>query len=228
MPMNRPRTAALVPMRHNSERVPGKNYRLFAGKPLYHWILETLVQCPAIDLVAVDTDSPVIMEGVAAAFPRVLLIERPPELADGEIPMNRIIAHDMELVDAEVFVQTHSTNPLLRQATVARALAAFQGAGADKDSLFSVTPRQARFWTGGGEPMNHDPHVLLRTQDLPPLYEENSNLYIFSRHSFLSRGNRIGQRPIMFPIPMPESWDIDTEYDFSIGEMLLQEYLKTG
>lgn len=225
MPMNRPKTAALAPMRHNSERVLGKNYRQFAGKPLYHWILETLVNCPAIDVVAVDTDSPVIMEGVAEAFPQVMRIPRPVDLVDGEIPMNKIIAHDMELIDADVFVQTHCTNPLLRSATVSRALAEFHNAGESRDSLFSVTPRQARFWTSEGKPANHDPRVLLRTQDLPPFYEENSNLYIFSRQSFLERGNRIGDKPIMFPIDMPESWDIDTEYDFSIGEMLMLKFL---
>jgi CMP-N-acetylneuraminic acid synthetase len=44
-------------MRHHSQRVPGKNYRPLAGKPLYRHILETLLAVPEIDEIVVDTDS---------------------------------------------------------------------------------------------------------------------------------------------------------------------------
>ena len=54
---------AFVPMRHDSVRVKQKNYRPIAGKPLFHYILDTLLAVPEISQVAVDTDSPVIMEG---------------------------------------------------------------------------------------------------------------------------------------------------------------------
>ena len=68
---------ALVPMRHHSQRVPGKNYRPLAGKPLFHHIIETLLNVPEIDTVVVDTDSEPVMEGVRRFFPDVRLIERP-------------------------------------------------------------------------------------------------------------------------------------------------------
>ena len=60
--MSLEKIVALVPMRHDSVRVPGKNYRPIAGKPLYHHILETLLACPEITQVVVDTDSPVILK----------------------------------------------------------------------------------------------------------------------------------------------------------------------
>ena len=78
--------AALVPMRNHSERVPGKNYRLFAGKPLFHRVLETLSSCKAIDSIAVDTDSLDIKEGIAAHFPNIRVIDRPEHLKDGGFP----------------------------------------------------------------------------------------------------------------------------------------------
>ena len=59
---------ALVPMRHHSQRVPGKNYRPLAGKPLYQHIIETLLACPEIDQVVVDTDSPPVMDGLRPGF----------------------------------------------------------------------------------------------------------------------------------------------------------------
>jgi CMP-N-acetylneuraminic acid synthetase len=89
------------------------------------------------------------------------------------------------------------------------------------DSLFSVTRWQCRLWDGLGRPINHNPAVLLRTQDLPPVYEENSCVYIFTRKNLVNRRNRIGERPFLFEIEASEAWDIDEEIDFQIAEFLL-------
>ncbi len=214
------RIAALVPMRHASERVPGKNYRDFGGIPLYHHILRALQECGRVDRIVVDTDSPFIRADAARHFPEVTVIERPQELLGGEVPMNSILLHDVSVVAAEFYLQTHSTNPLLRPQTIARAVDAFWAALPEYDSLFSVTARRTRLWNAKGRPLNHDPGVLLRTQDLEPVYEENSNLYIFSAASLRRNGNRIGQRPLMFEISCQESMDIDEEFDFKLAELV--------
>ncbi len=211
---------ALVPMRHHSERVPGKNYRPLGGQPLYEHILSTLLACPEIELIVVDTDSPVVMEGVRTQFPQVRLIERPEHLRAGEVPMNEVLLHDVEQVPSRFYLQTHSTNPLLRPETIAQAIKAFLEAYPRQDSLFSVTRWQTRLWDAEGRPLNHDPGVLLRTQDLSPIYEENSCLYIFDRQGFLRRRNRIGERPILFETPRLEAVDIDEEADFLLAECL--------
>ena len=50
---------ALMPMRHNSERIPGKNYRPFGdGRPLFHHMEDVMRQCPQIEKIVIDTDSP--------------------------------------------------------------------------------------------------------------------------------------------------------------------------
>ncbi len=90
------------------------------------------------------------------------------------------------------------------------------------DSLFAVTRLQVRLWNSGGQPINHDPAVLLQTQDLPPIYEENSCFYIFSKTNLITRRNRLGVRPQMFEVSRNEAWDIDEEIDFQIVELLLQ------
>ena len=212
---------ALVPMRHHSERVPGKNYRMVAGRPLYAHILETLLSCPEITQTVVDTDSPVIREGVERQFPAVRLIERAEHLRGGEVPTNDVIDFDIRAVPARFYLQTHSTNPLLRPETVSQAIRAFLDGCPAHDSLFSVTRLQKRLWDGEGLPVNHDPAVLLRTQDLPPLYEENSCIYLFERGVFLERHNRLGKRPMMFEVPADEAWDLDEESDLRIVESLL-------
>jgi CMP-N-acetylneuraminic acid synthetase len=214
---------ALVPMRHDSQRVPGKNYRLLAGKPLYHHILATLLACPEISEILVDTDSAEITAGVQAAFPSVIILERPEHLRAGDVPMNEVLIHDTGLLESEFYLQTHSTNPLLQPETISNAIRSLLENYPTYDSLFSVTRWQTRLWDSLGRAINHNPAVLLRTQDLPPVFEENSCLYLFTRQTLLERRNRLGERPMMFEIEAEEAWDIDEEIDFSIVNFLLSE-----
>jgi CMP-N-acetylneuraminic acid synthetase len=212
--------AAFVPMRHSSERVKGKNYRLLGGRPLFHHIVETLLAVDEIDEVVIDTDSEVIASDTAEAFPAVRVLERPEHLRAGDTPMNDVLLNSIESVPADLYLQTHSTNPLLTVATVSDGICQLLEAGDAHDSLFTVTPLHTRLWTPEGEAINHDPAVLLRTQDLPPVMEENSCMYLFDADTLRRRGNRIGERPILKPISGAEAWDIDDELDWAVAEAL--------
>ena len=212
---------ALVPMRHQSIRVPEKNFRLLAGRPLYSYIIQTLLDCPEIGQIAVDTDSPVVKEGLTRDFPQVRIIDRPDHLCAGTVPMNDILLYDCGLIQADLYLQTHSTNPLLKSASISGAIQAFLSRKEQYDSLFSVTKLQTRLWDAGGKPLNHDPGVLIRTQDLPPVYEENSCIYLFSGRILAERRNRLGYKPLMYEISGNETWDIDEELDFEVVESLM-------
>jgi CMP-N-acetylneuraminic acid synthetase len=212
-------------MRHHSERVPGKNYRPLAGKPLFHHILDALLACPEITRVAVDTDSPTIVESLAADYPSVTVIRRPEHLRADTTPMNEVLLHDTSQLPADLYLQTHSTNPLLRPATISRAIQTLVELFPAYDSLFSVTRLQTRLWDQLGRSVNHNPAVLLRTQDLPPIYEENSCIYLFTRQTLEQRRNRLGERPYLFEIPAAEAWDIDEELDFAIVDLILSKQI---
>jgi CMP-N-acetylneuraminic acid synthetase len=214
--------AALVPMRHHSQRVPGKNYRLLAGKPLFHHIIETLLAVPEIAEILVDTDSGPVIDGLRQYFPQVTIINRPEELRADHVPMNDILIHDTAQVQADFYLQTHSTNPLLKPQTIARAIQSLLTNYPSYDSLFSVTRLQTRLYFQDGRAINHDPTVLIQTQDLSPVYEENSCLYIFTRENLLKRHHRIGEKPLMFEMDAAEAWDIDEELDFTITDFLLR------
>ena len=213
---------ALVPMRHHSQRVPGKNYRLLAGKPLFHHIIETLLAVPEVAEIVVDTDSDPVMEGLRQQFPQIKIINRPEHLRADDVPMNDILLHDTARVQADFYLQTHSTNPLLKPETVSRAIQSLITNFPNSDSLFSVTRLQTRLYFHDGRAINHDPKVLIQTQDLPPVYEENSCLYLFTRENLLKRHHRIGETPIMFEIDAEEAWDIDEELDFAVTDFLLR------
>ena len=210
-------TLAIVPMRHNSERVPGKNYRPVGGIPLYHHVVRTLSAVPEIDSVVIDTDSDVIVADCATHFPHVQVLLRPEHLRDGTIAMNDVLLNTLEQIDADIVLQTHSTNPFLKAATISDALRLFTTPGSEFDSVFSVTRLQARLWNADVHPVNHDPAVLLRTQDLAPLFIENSCFFIFTPELLRQRGNRIGSRPLMVEMAPLEAVDIDTEEDFALA-----------
>jgi CMP-N-acetylneuraminic acid synthetase len=212
---------ALVPMRHHSQRVPGKNYRPLAGKPLFHHIIETLLLVPLIDEIVVDTDSEPVMDGLRQCFPQVKIIDRPEHLRADDIPMNEILLYDTEEFPADFYLQTHSTNPLLKPETVSSAIKSFLAAYPSRDSLFSVTRLQTRLYDKNGNAINHNPRELIQTQDLPPVYEENSCIYIFNRENLAAKRHRISDNPMMFEIDADEAWDIDEELDFAISDFLL-------
>lgn len=208
---------AFMPMRHDSERVVGKNYRDFNGRPLFHHVLGELCKVDRISAIVIDTDSPTVRDQISEYFPSVICIERSPELLGGDTPMTEILRYDAERFPNEWYLQTHSTNPLLRAATIEAAIVALEHKRNTHDSLFSVTTLQTRLYDQDGHAINHDPAVLLRTQDLPPLYEENSNIYLFT-DAQIRGGRRIGTKPLLFPMDRVEALDIDTEADFAIAE----------
>ena len=207
---------ALIPLKAHSERVQGKNVRPFCGRPLFHWILETLRNSNHVSETVIDTDSEEIARDAKANF-AVRVLMRPRELHGDMVGITPLIEYDLSQLAGEFFIQTHSCNPLLSSTTIDSAIEMFF-ASPKADSLFSVTPVQKRFYWPDGRPVNHDPTNMLRTQDLPPILEENSNFYIFSRESFTKNNHRIGARPIMFPMDAIEAIDIDTEADFRVAE----------
>ncbi|HKI54688.1 MAG TPA: acylneuraminate cytidylyltransferase family protein, partial [Anaerolineales bacterium] len=191
---------ALVPMRHHSQRVPGKNYRDLAGKPLYQHIIETLLAVPEINEIVVDTDSDPVMNGLRENFSQVKIINRPDHLRADDMPMNEILIHDTEQFPADFYFQTHSTNPLLKAETISKAIQTFNENYPKHDSLFSVTRWQTRFYDKDGNAVNHNPKELIQTQDLSPMYEENSCMYIFTRENLIAKRHRISDHPLMFEI----------------------------
>lgn len=209
-----------MPMKGYSERIPNKNLKDFNGKPLFHHVLQSLQDCPLIDVIVINTDSEEIAKSAEATFDKVRIHKRPKDICGDYVSMNDIIAFDLEKLEADVYLQTHSTNPLLQSETISKAIDEFINQD-QFDSMFSVNRLQTRLYLGDMSPVNHSPNELLRTQDLPPLFEENSNIFLFSKKSFNAAGNkRIGLKPMMFEMDKLESIDIDEPQDFLLAESI--------
>lgn len=220
---------ALLPMKAHSSRVKGKNFRELVNKPLFRWILDTLLSIPAIDEVIINTDArDILKEKGLEEDSRVKIRDRKPELCGDVVSMNLVLADDIAAVPADIYLMTHTTNPLLSAETITKALAVFdeESENDDVDSLFTVNRFQTRFYRKDMSPVNHDPDNLIPTQDLEPWFEENSNLYLFTSDSFIKTNARIGEQPMMFETPKIESVDIDEEEDWLIAQSLAEGLMK--
>ena len=224
--MTIPKIKALVPMKGHSERVPNKNIRTLCGKPAFHWIMESLSKSKYIDEIIINTDSNEIAESASSNFD-VTILKRPDFLLGDMVSIQPLIEYDLSQTNGEYYLQTHSTNPLLTTATIDRAVEEFFSQN-KHDALFSVTSVKTRFYWPNGQGINHDPKHLIRTQDLEPIFEENSCFYIFSRTANQLVKNRLGSNPMMYPISSDEAADIDEMEDFYWAEFLLQRKLKNG
>ena len=222
---------ALLPMKANSERVRGKNFRPFHGRPLFDWILQTLLKTSRIGQIVINTDArSILKENGLTETDRILIRDRKPELCGDMTSMNLILKDDIENVAADAYVMTHTTNPLLQTETIQSALESYEKNLADgsHDSLFAVNRFQTRFYKKDATPINHNPEKLIRTQDLEPWYEENSNLYVFSRSSFAATQARIGKKPALFEMNKLESVDIDDAESWNLALAIAQSGLVGG
>ena len=225
------KVVALLPMKANSTRVPGKNFKDFCGKPLFKWILDALLAVEEIDQVVINTDAKdILIENGLVETDRVVIRQRKESICGDEVSMNVVLADDVENIEADIYMMTHTTNPLLSAGTIQRALNQYKNELAQEsaDSLFTVNKIQTRFYTEDCKPINHDPNNLIPTQNLEPWYEENSNLYLFNRKSFASTNARIGSKPTMMVSPPMECSDIDTPDDWDQALVMTHYMLEKG
>lgn len=217
------KVAALVPMKGHSERVPGKNLKLLHGKPLFYYVVKALYDSGRVEAVIINTDDEQIADTATREFPDIIIHRRPENIIGDFVSMNDIIAYDIQQAPGYThWLQTHSTNPLVSADTFGCAIDDYFSHIQECDSLFSVTRHQARFYDKNFRAVNHNPDELLRTQDLPPLYEENSCFYVFHAAAFAAAGNkRIGRHPRLFEVNKLEAVDIDEPEDFRMAEILM-------
>jgi CMP-N-acetylneuraminic acid synthetase len=224
----KPKITSLLPMKGNSERVPNKNLKSFNGSPLYRVVLNTLLKSSFIDNIVVNTDSIQIEEDIYNNYPeKVSVVKRPKKLCGDYISMNEIIKYDINNFPSDIYLQTHSTNPLIETNTIDSALKKMISFKMNDqyDSIFSVTKTQKRFYKKDATPLNHNPKMLV-TQHLEPIFEENSCFFIFTKKSFEDSSGRIGNNPCMFEINKIEAIDIDDPEDFYLAETLHREGIK--
>jgi CMP-N-acetylneuraminic acid synthetase len=215
------KVTALVPIKTYSERLKDKNFLLFCGQPLYQIVLDKLQAIDLIKEIVINTDSTIIANDCSKRYSKSIVIERPENIRSNEITMNTIIEYDLTRVAGEYFLQTHCTNPLISKATIVNAIHSYFDNLDKYDSLLSVQCIKKRAYRQDSTPINHINSKLEQTQNLPEILVENSNIFLFSRTSFLNAScSRVGRKPQLFSMSSTEGIDIDYSEDFLLAELI--------
>ena len=209
------RSACFIPVKANSERLPGKNLKELNGIKLYQHICCHVKASDVFDDIYVDTDS----EEVAAFAEEMKfqVIDRLPELAKNSANGNDLLLHHMSLYpDYDFYFQAFATAPFLQSETIRSCYQKLTESDI-YDSCFTATENHGFFWMGSN-PVNYRPGVLPRSQDMVPVFEETTGLYGIIHDSAEKYHCRIGAYPYIHIVSKFEAVDIDTLEDFKLAE----------
>lgn len=205
---------AVMPIKLNNERLPGKNVRLLGEKPLLRYALDTLRETGKVQDINVYCSDRAIQSFLPDD---VTLLERPRFLDENTSNFHQIFSEFQKVKPADVYVYFHATAPFLTAETMRECIDAVVQRG--YDSAFTATRLQDFLWKDG-TPLNFDAEQLPRSQDLPILYRETSGLYVFRSEVFAKLHRRIGEHPYIKQVSMKEAIDINTVEDFGMAERL--------
>ena len=211
---------ALIPIKRNSQRIPNKNFLEINSKPLFFWIINSLLNSEFVDEIVINYDDDYTLQEVSKYFDSIKFYKRPVELFGDDVSMNKIIESSLDECTYKSIIQVHTTSPLLQTETIDKAIRTHLDSKLD---IFSVNKLQERLYSKDLEPINHDIDNLIQTQDLDPIYVENSALYIFTKENFRKHNNRINNKSNIFEINFPENIDIDNFEDFELARIFLEK-----
>lgn len=205
---------AIMPIKLNNERLPGKNTMDLGGKPLLQHELLALKKTGLVDEIYVYCSD----EAVCAFLPEgVTFLKRPEELDLPTSNFTQIFAAFSNAVPADIYVYAHATAPFITSETMAECIRAVQSG--KYDSAFCATKIQDFLWKDG-EPLNFDAANVPRSQDLEPIYRETSGVYVFTKDVFERCHRRIGQKPFIKEVSFKEAVDINNPEDFRLAEAM--------
>ena len=206
------KTIAIMPIKLINERCPGKNTRILGDKPLLQYELDNLKATNLCDSIIVFCSS----EDVVPFLPKgVEFLKRPEYLDLPTSNFNQIFGLFIEQNPADIYVYAHATAPFITVDTMRQCITTVQSG--EYDSAFCAVKLQEYLWQDG-EPLNFDATNLPRTQDLKPIYQETSGVYVFTKEVFERYHRRIGIKPYIKEVSFKEAVDIDNPEDFDLAE----------
>lgn len=215
------KTACFIPIKQNSERVPGKNLKVLNGKKLYEYIIQHTIEADVFDDIYIDTNSDEIAAYAEANGCKV--ITRKPELAMNTANGNDLLNYHAEIhPEYDYYFQLFATAPYLQPATISKCFYELVNSEV-YDSTFTAIENHGFYWLNEN-PINYRPDVLPRSQDLVPVMEETTGLYGIKKESLLKYRCRIGRKPYICMVDKFEAVDINTETDFKMAEYVGRVY----
>ena len=211
-------------IKHNSQRIKNKNFKKIGKLELWKHLITTLKG----EKVFIDTDSPKIIKSCIKSFPWVKAYSRSKEFIKLEktkkaSPTLQMIKNFLSKYvnnPNEVIVTTHVTSPFLKLKTIKKAVKKLR----NFDSVAAVTKDYNFAWLENKKkklvPINFDPKVVVKTQNLNPIVQSNGAFFIFKKKTFMKYNNRLGKKPYYFEMNFPESIEIDMKEDLDLARRI--------
>tara|TARA_Y100000741_G_scaffold358643_1_gene338116 strand:- start:370 stop:1035 length:666 start_codon:yes stop_codon:yes gene_type:complete len=213
------KVACFIPIKAFSERVKEKNFRIIGNKPLYAIIIDKAIKADCFDDIYVDTDSPEIEQ--YAIDKGVNVIIRKEELAKNSANGNDLLLHHFKLKpDFDFYFQLFATAPLMNVSTIRECVNSLISSQ-NYDSVFTALKHNGFFWWNN-QPVNYQPVILPRSQDLVPVIEETTAIYGINRKSLKNFHSRIGSKPLIITVSKSEAIDLNIEEDFDFANWLVE------
>ncbi len=206
---------AVMPIKLNNERLPGKNTKLLGRRPLMLHMLDSLKRTGLMDMIYVYCSQDSIKEYLPDG---AVFLKRPAFLDLPSSNFTQIFEHFCASIDADLYVYAHATAPFVKEDTIEECICAVRDGG--YDSAFCASKIQDYLWKDG-KALNFDAADLPRSQDLEPIYRETSGIYVFKKGVFKKYHRRIGEHPYIKEVSYKEAVDINRPEDFRLAEALL-------
>ncbi len=229
--MNSIKTVAVIPIKLNNERTPGKNTKPFSdGTPLMHFIQRACLSAGEVDEVYVYCSQESVKEYI---IPGVKYLKRDVKFDSQSVNMNDIFMAFATEIPSDIYVIANATSPFIESRTIDKGVRILKNGmqSGEYDSAVAVRKMQEFIWKDGrnGEgfrPSNYDPLNIPRTQDLDLLYVETTGIYIYTKDVILEKKTRIGDRPYMLEVTPIEAVDINYPIDFEIASAIYDGIVK--
>ncbi|MEP4535155.1 MAG: acylneuraminate cytidylyltransferase family protein [Cyclobacteriaceae bacterium] len=228
--MSTRKIVAFLPCRKGSQRVPDKNIRSFGGvkNGLFEIKLSQLLSVNYIDEIVLSTnDLRLIDLAKERNSPKIIIDKRSDHLSSSTTSTDDLIRYIPKLIsgsDTHV-LWTHVTSPFLTEKKYDVAIKDyFEALKHGYDSMMSVTKIQKFLWNKSG-PINYnrEKEKWPRTQTIDPVYEINSGFFLNPLENYRMYWDRVGKNPKLFELDVQESFDIDWEEDFKMGEIMWKQ-----
>ena len=210
---------SVIPIKLNNERLPGKNTKALAGKPLIQYVQENLLSEKRISERYIFCSNDKIKDYMLTG---ITYLKRPQYLDEPSSNFTQIFEEFSHRIPADIYIYAHATAPFIESQTTKECLD--KVLSGEFDSAFCAVKIQDFLWKDG-KPLNFDAANLPRSQDLPPIYRETSGIYVFHAEVFAKYKQRIGAKPFIKEVSYREAVDINTLDDFKLAEILAQSTL---
>ncbi|WP_299074843.1 pseudaminic acid cytidylyltransferase [uncultured Paraglaciecola sp.] len=225
---------AIIPARGGSKRIPGKNSKLFAGKPLIAYSIQAAIESDVFDKIIVSTDSQQIAD-IAKSYGAEVPFLRPTALSDDYVGTGPVTKHALEFCvehffEPEFCCCIYATAPFLTAGYLKQGLQSLV-TQQHKQYAFSVASfgfpvqRALKRADAGVVPM-YPEHIGKRSQDLEEAYHDAGQFYWGRSSAFLQSKAMFQQHSIPIILPRHLVQDIDTPEDWQRAELMYKAYIQ--